>query len=208
MTEEEKKNSRFGFIETDICVKESQCVKCLHNKGKHCDVFGEKPTQYVRAMIHEPCPKLKENNTITSFALEWYNCSNHSIEDISYEKTVFCRTNGNLTYESFNRNNEFIEHKSAVLSKYNIDKFFGFLDENRHVFSFESVPLEPVLDGSEWKMSLEYSTGAIMVLQGAIFYPRCGKNIEDQLRCLLSSEIKLKNRPHLFGCFHAHDNDV
>lgn len=61
MTEEEKKNFRFGFVETDICVKESQCVKCLHNKGNRCGVFGEKPRQYVSATINEPCPYRKSN---------------------------------------------------------------------------------------------------------------------------------------------------
>jgi len=53
--EEEKKKARFGFIAPDICVKESQCVKCVHNKGKRCDVFGEKPKQYVMASIDEKC---------------------------------------------------------------------------------------------------------------------------------------------------------
>lgn len=61
MTKEEKKNARFGFIESDICAKESQCVKCLHNKGKHCDVFDEKPRQYVSAVINKPCPFRKIN---------------------------------------------------------------------------------------------------------------------------------------------------
>ncbi len=59
MTEEKKKNARFGFVDPDSCVKESQCVNCLHNKGKHCDVFGEKPRQYVSASINEKCPKRK-----------------------------------------------------------------------------------------------------------------------------------------------------
>ncbi len=59
MTNEEKKNARFGFILPDIVVKESQCVKCLHNQGKRCEVFGEKPKQYVSANIDEKCPKRK-----------------------------------------------------------------------------------------------------------------------------------------------------
>ena len=56
MTDEEKENARLGAVLPDILVKESQCVKCVHNKGKRCNVFGEKPRQYVNATINEPCP--------------------------------------------------------------------------------------------------------------------------------------------------------
>ena len=59
MTEEEKKNARFGAILPDIVVKETQCIICVHNKGKYCDVFGEKPLQYVSANINEKCPEHK-----------------------------------------------------------------------------------------------------------------------------------------------------
>ena len=61
MTDEEKKNARFGFILPDIVEKESQCVNCSFSKGKHCDMFGEKPRQYVSATINEPCPFRKTN---------------------------------------------------------------------------------------------------------------------------------------------------
>lgn len=57
MTDEEKKNARFGSVLPDIIVKKSQCAICLHNKGKYCGVFGEKPRQYASAVINEPCPK-------------------------------------------------------------------------------------------------------------------------------------------------------
>ncbi len=59
MTEEERKNARFGFIKADICLKKSQCVKCLHNNGKSCDMFGEKPKPYVSANANEKCPYRK-----------------------------------------------------------------------------------------------------------------------------------------------------
>jgi len=57
MTDEEKKNARYGAILPDVVVKESQCAECLHSKGKNCDAFGEKPRQYVSTVINEPCPK-------------------------------------------------------------------------------------------------------------------------------------------------------
>ncbi len=59
MTDEEKKNARFEAILPDVVVKESQCAECLHSKGKNCDAFGEKPRQYVSAIINEKCPKRK-----------------------------------------------------------------------------------------------------------------------------------------------------
>ncbi len=62
MTDEKNKNARFGFILPDIVVKESQCVKCLHNRGKKCDAFGEKPRQYVSATINEKCPRRMSTN--------------------------------------------------------------------------------------------------------------------------------------------------
>lgn len=58
----EKELDRFGFTRPDECVMKSQCVDCIHNIGKPCKIFGEKPIEYVRASINKKCPKRKVKN--------------------------------------------------------------------------------------------------------------------------------------------------
>lgn len=40
-------------------VKESQCKKCIHNKGLECDVYGYKPMEYCDALSDKKCPDRK-----------------------------------------------------------------------------------------------------------------------------------------------------
>ena len=37
-------------------VKESQCGKCVHNKGLECEVYGSKPMKYMDALSNDKCP--------------------------------------------------------------------------------------------------------------------------------------------------------
>ena len=57
MTDKEKAEQRFGFTQPDECVNVSQCVGCSHNRGKKCDVFGDKPLQFARASAGVKCPR-------------------------------------------------------------------------------------------------------------------------------------------------------
>lgn len=56
MNSDERKNDRFGFMASDVCVAESQCVQCKNYIGKKCKIFGVKSEKYVRAVINEKCP--------------------------------------------------------------------------------------------------------------------------------------------------------
>lgn len=62
MTEKEKAEQRFGFVQPDERVMSSQCVGCSFNRGKKCDVFGDKPLQYARATVGTECPRRKSAN--------------------------------------------------------------------------------------------------------------------------------------------------
>ena len=62
MTDKEKAEQRFGFTQPDECVKVSQCVGCSCNKGKKCDVYGDKPLRYARATAEAACPRRKAVN--------------------------------------------------------------------------------------------------------------------------------------------------
>lgn len=62
MDDKEKAEARFGFNEPDKCVMTSQCVGCSYNKGKKCDVYGDKPLQYARATVGAECPRRKAAN--------------------------------------------------------------------------------------------------------------------------------------------------
>lgn len=57
MTDKEKAEARFGFVEPDECVMVSQCTDCLNNKGKKCDAYGDKPLYYARAILGNVCPR-------------------------------------------------------------------------------------------------------------------------------------------------------
>lgn len=41
-------------------VAESQCFRCVHNKGLKCEVHGSKPMKYMDALSKEKCPDREE----------------------------------------------------------------------------------------------------------------------------------------------------
>lgn len=57
--EKDMLDDRFGFIQKDDCISESQCVKCGNNRGRVCLVYGTKPTKYASASLRKKCPERK-----------------------------------------------------------------------------------------------------------------------------------------------------
>ena len=57
---EEKGRARFDMTEETVeVIHRPQCIGCKHNGGFfNCDIFGEKPDEYISNL--EECPKKEE----------------------------------------------------------------------------------------------------------------------------------------------------
>lgn len=135
---------------------------------------------------------------ITSLILEWHNCSEHYVDDLSWSRIAVYRKRRLIVYEEFNGYGDVIRKQVEQYSKWYGDGLFNMLDKvnadmtQKHDYSVE------VCDGSRWKLKIRHSNNKLQKIIGTVEYPPHGKPIEQEL-IEICNEVQIAN-PQLFGC--------
>ncbi len=141
---------------------------------------------------------------ITSIMLEWYNYTEHDVEDKSYARTKFCRKTRKLIYEEFDGYRNVIKRVELSVPRNEVNGFFEFLTSHERLITQQKNYTVEVCDGSAWEMNLRHSNNSIVKLQGTVLYPPYGKYIETQMQSFLQTAGIAE--PCLFGCAQTYSD--
>ena len=135
---------------------------------------------------------------ITSLILEWYDCSCHCADDLSWTRLTLYRNKSHIVYEEFNGHNDILRKQVGTYYKNSGDRFFWILEESHTALTRQMDYSVEVCDGACWKLKLRHSGNKLEKLNGTIEYPPHGKRIEREL-IRLCEEADIHD-PYLFGC--------
>jgi len=135
---------------------------------------------------------------VTSFSIDWYNCSCCAVDSIVHEKTTLYLNKSLIKIKSYNGYQEIVEEQTIPVEKDKIKELFDYI-QNVAFYELQQNYRVEVCDGSEWVLKLRYSDNTITAIQGTVEKPPFCDKIENKINKLLF-EAKSFADPILFGC--------
>lgn len=134
---------------------------------------------------------------ITSFDLMWMDCSCHSVDSLSAEKTTVHRKHCNIMCAQYDGHNQVLKSGAAQMELSEVEKLFELIDSLiTDVKSNEEQYNIQVCDGSRWVLRIHNSDRSVQKYEGTVFYPNSVKPVTEIMqKALHLSDIQ----PMLFG---------
>lgn len=144
----------------------------------------------------------KSNNRIrkriTSFSIDWYNCSCCTADSIVQENTTLYLNKSEIKIKAFNGYKELVEEQTIPVNKNEIKGLFNYIQYEALNKLQQNYRVE-VCDGSEWVLKLRYSDRTITAIQGTVEKPSFCEEIEKKIKEMLFNAKSFAD-PILFGC--------
>lgn len=135
---------------------------------------------------------------VTSFSIDWYNCSCCAVDSIVHEKITLYLNKSLIKIKSYYGYQEIVEEQTIPVEKDKIKELFNYI-QNVAFYELQQNYRVEVCDGSEWVLKLRYSDKTITAIQGTVEKPSVCDEIENKINKLLF-EAKSFADPILFGC--------
>ena len=181
----------------DICTVVPKLIETLYNYDlSMANVPSEQWNDFLHYLDNEAKNKVRKK--ITSFSIDWYNCSCCTADSVVHEKTTLYLNKAIIKIQSYNGYKEIVEEQTISVSKNEIKGLFNYIQ----YVAFDKLQQDyrvEVCDGSEWVLNLRFSDRTITAIQGTVEKPSICDEIENKIKKLLF-EAKCFADPILFGC--------
>lgn len=194
-------NTQYQYVyfpeNKDICTVVPKLIETLYDYDlSMANVPSEQWNDFLHYLDNKS--KNKVRRKITSFSIDWYNCSCCTADSIVHEKTTLYLNESVIKIQSYNGYKDIVEEQTIPVSKGEIKGLFNYiqyvaLDKLQQDYRVE------VCDGSEWVLKLRYSDRTITAIQGTVEKPTICDEIEKRINKLLL-EAESYADPILFGC--------
>ena len=134
---------------------------------------------------------------ITSFHLMWMDCSCHSVDSISTEKTTVHRKHCNIMCAQHDGHNQVLKSVAAQMELPTVEKLFKLMDSLVSDLKSNGKQFDiQVCDGSRWVLRIHNSDHSVQKYEETVYYPDSVKHITE---ILLNALQFIDIQPMLFG---------
>lgn len=137
---------------------------------------------------------------ITSLQIDWYDNGVTCAEQIVRQAISVYRNKKQITYSGYDAiSKEPKEAFAVMIDAVQCEALFSLLEAAECAGEYEKNLIAEVCDGSAWNMRLRHSDRSTALIEGTVYYPPHGKEIEKYIRTAFEA-AHILTEPMIFGC--------
>lgn len=137
---------------------------------------------------------------ITSLQIDWYDNGVTCAEQIVHQAISVYRNIKQIIYSGYDAiSKEPKEAFTVPIDAVQCEALFSLLETAESAGEYEKDFAVRVCDGSAWNMRLRHSDRSTTLIEGTVYYPPHGKEIEEYIRAVFEAAFILIE-PVIFGC--------